>query len=210
MVAIQNFPVHSSVKEVRQFVGLASYYCRFINGFAKIAQQQSFQQLKDTLIKSPVLAYPDFTKSFILETDASIKGLGAVLSQPQQDNQLHPVAYASRSLCGAEKRYAITELETMAVVWAIGHFHAYIYGHDVTVYYSAVKVVLETPSPSAKHPPWWNKIYASGVRSVQVIYRPGKENSSADALSHNPQGEPSTSSSHGNVHITAVDSTSSY
>ena len=227
VVAIQSFPIPTSVKEVRQFVGLASYYRRFINGFAKIAQplhqltqkdaqfnwspdcQQSFQQLTDTLVSSPVLAYPDFSKKFTLETDASLKGLGAVLSQLQEDNRLHPVAYASRSLSAVEKRYAVTELETLAVVWAISHFHAYLYGHDVTVYtdHSAVKAVLETPSPSAKHARWWSKVYASGVRSVQIVYRPGKENSSADALSRNPQGEPPSSPPDGDVQVATVSNT---
>ena len=97
-----------------------------------------------------------------METDASLEELVAVLSQLQNDNRLHPVAHVSRSLSGAERRYAITELETLAVVWAISHFHAYLYGHDVTVYtdHSAVKAVLETPSPSAKHARWWSKVYA--------------------------------------------------
>ena len=130
-----------------------------------------------------------FSESFTLETDASIKGLGAVLSQLQDDSCLHLVAYASRFLSGAEKRYAITELETLAVVWAVSHFHAYLYGNDVTVYtdHSAVKAVLETPNPSAKHARWWNKVYCSGVRNIQILYRPGKENMNADALSRNPQ-----------------------
>ena len=70
-----------------------------------------------------------------------------------------------------------------------------------------MKAVLEKPSPSAKYARWWSKVYASGVRSVQIIYRPGKENSSADALSRNPQGEPPTDSSQSNVHVAAVNST---
>ena len=201
--AIKEFPTPKSLKEVRQFLGLASYYRRFICGFATIAHslhsltqkdaifqwspecQQAFQQLKDALISPPVLAYPNFSTSFTLETDASIKGLDAVLSQLQDDGCLHPVAYASRSLSGAEKRYAITELETLAVVWAVSHFHAYLYGNNITVYtdHSAVKAVLEMPNPSAKHSRWWNKVYGSGVCNMQIFYRPGKENVNADALS---------------------------
>ena len=71
---------------------------------------------------APILAYPDFTKDFILETDASKQGLGAMLSQLQDDSKLHPLAYVSRSLSSSEKTYAITELETLTVVWAIAHF----------------------------------------------------------------------------------------
>jgi len=100
----------------------------------------------------------------------------------QDDNRLHPLAYASRSLSTTEKQYGITELETLAVVWTISHFHAYLYGNDVTVYtdHSTVKAVLETPSPSAKHARWWSQVYASGVHNVRIVYR---ENIIADALS---------------------------
>jgi len=75
-----------------------------------------------------VLEYPSFDRDFILETDASIKGLGAVLFQ-RQDGKLHPIAFTSRALNPQEKNYAITELEILAVVWAITHFHYYLYGH---------------------------------------------------------------------------------
>ena len=124
--------------------------------------------------------------SRILETDASVKGLGAVLSQKQEDGRFHPVAYASRALSSQEKNYGITDLETLAVVWAISHFHAYLYGHEVTIYtdHSAVKAVLETPS--GKHARWWTKIYSRGVKKVNIVYRSGKENLNADTLSRNP------------------------
>ena len=69
-----------------------------------------------------MLAYPDFSKEFALETDASKQGLGAMLSQFQEDSKLHPLFYASHSLSSSEKNYAITELETLAIVWAISHF----------------------------------------------------------------------------------------
>ena len=168
------YPTPTSVKEMRQFVGIASYYRRFIKGFAKVAQplhaltqkgavfkwsvscQEAFQHLKNLLVEAPVLSYPDFLKPFTLETDASVLGLGAVLSQQQDDGHLHPVAYASRALSPQEKRYGITELETLAVVWSMQHYHAYLYGHEVTVFtdHSAVKAVLETPSPSGEHARW--------------------------------------------------------
>ena len=70
--------------------------------------------LKEKLVSPPIFTFPDFDKSFVLETDASIQGLGAVLSQKQADGKLHPVAYASRSLASNEERYAITDLETLA------------------------------------------------------------------------------------------------
>jgi len=72
--------------------------------------------LKSCLITTPVLAFPDFDRNFVLETDASILGLGAILSQTQEQGKLHPLAYASRSLSKSEKNYSATDLETLAVV----------------------------------------------------------------------------------------------
>ena len=209
VAAVREYPVPKSVKEVRQFVGFASYYRRLVRGFSRVAQplhaltrkgvvfawtqqcQEAFDALKSLLVEAPILVHPDFDKPFVLETDASAQGLGAVLSQVQDDKRLHPIAYASRALSPQEKKYAITELETLAVVWAVQHYHAYLYGHEVTVYtdHSAVKAVLETPSPSGKHARWWSKVFASGVQKLEIIYRAGKENANADALSRAPWGE---------------------
>ena len=135
-----------------------------------------------------MLAYPDFQREFVLETDASIQGIGAVLGQSQDDKTLHPIAYASRALSAAEKHYSITELEILAVVWAITHFHHHLYGNVVTVYtdHVAVKAVLETPNPTGKHARWWSRVYGRGVRQVHIVYRAGKENKNADALSRSP------------------------
>ena len=110
----------------------------------------------------------------------------------QADNRLHPVAYASRALTPSEKNYAITELETLAIVWAITHLCVYLYGHNVTVYtdLTAMKAVFETPSLNGKHARWWTKVYGSGAESVHIVYRAGKENTNADALSHNPVSLP--------------------
>lgn len=138
--AVQEFPVPTTVRGVRRFLGMAGYYRRFMAGFAKItaplhaltresvpffwsiACQGAFQALKDLLMTPPVLAYPNFDRDFILHTDASIEGLGAVLEQVQDDGKSHPIAYASRSLSKAEKNYGITELEALGVVWAAKHF----------------------------------------------------------------------------------------
>ena len=137
----------SSIPDVRHFLSLPSYYRRFIPRFVKIAKPlyqlirkgatfswpedccSAFENLRTRLSEAPVLAYPSFDKDFTLETDASIQGRGAVFSQPQEDRKLHPVAFASKALNPQEKNYAITELETLAVVWAVAHFHQYLYGH---------------------------------------------------------------------------------
>ena len=147
LIAVKEFPAPSNLKQLRQFLGLTSHYRRFILNYARIAEplyfltkknspfcwtadcQQAYDLLKSKLLTAPVLVFPDFTKPFTLETDASIQGLGAILSQVQNDDQLHPLAYASRSLSQSEKNYAVTELETLAVVWVVTHFRYYLYGN---------------------------------------------------------------------------------
>ena len=204
MASVREFPRPRNLKELRRIIGLTSYYQKFIQGFAKLAQplhhitkkdvefrwssecQVSFECLEQKLCSAPVLAFPNFERDYVLETDASIQGIAAVLAQQQEDGKLHPVAYASRALNPAEKNYAITELETLAVVWAVTHFHSYLYGHEVTIYtdHSAVKAVLETPNPTGKHARWWTRIYGLGLKKLNILYRPGREN--ADALSRAP------------------------
>ena len=76
-----------------------------------------------------MLAYPHLDKAFILKTDASGEGLGTVLEQKQEDEMLHLVAYASHTLTKRERKYGITELEALGVVWALKHFRAYLFGH---------------------------------------------------------------------------------
>ena len=168
---MQEFPYPENVQDLQRFLGTTSYYRRFIPNFAKVVQplhqltgkgvpfhwtaecDAPFLSLKARLVTPLVLAYPCFGKDFTLETDASIQGLGAVLSQVQDYGKWHPVAYASRALNPSEKNYSVTELETLAVVWAVAHFHLYLYGNKVTVItdHSVVKAILETSNPTGKH-----------------------------------------------------------
>ena len=84
--------------------------------------ETAFEVLRQKLATLTLLAYPDFDKNFALETDAIKLGLGAILSQYQDDNKLHPVAYASRSVPVSEANYSISDLEKLAVVWVVTHF----------------------------------------------------------------------------------------
>ena len=192
--AVRNFPVPTSVTGVRQFLGLSSHYRRFVQNFSKIASplhrltwkstefewthesQAAFDQLKNQLETAPILAYTNFDVPFVLETDAYIHGLGAILTQKQPDGLLHPVAYASRALLPAERNYSISELDTRAVVWAIQYFHAYLYGHQVTVItdHSVVKAILQTPSANGKHARWWTKIFSRGLGRLTLCTARGK------------------------------------
>ena len=142
----------------------------------------AFQRLKRLLMRAPILAYPNFSRDFLLETDASGVGLGAVLSQSQGDKTIRPISFASRP---HERNYGISELEALGVVWAVRHFRHYLYGHQCTVYtdHEALKSLLNTPHPSGKLARWGMAIQELDVK---IEYRPGKENGQADAPSRYP------------------------
>jgi hypothetical protein len=198
--AVRQYPVPVDVKALRSFLGLASYYRRFVPSFAKVAGplhaltkkdvpylwspqcQNAFEQIRELLTTTPILCYPNFKRPFILETDASGCGLGAVLAQEQDDKQVRPISYASRSLQKHERNYGITELEGLGVVWAVKHFRTYLYGHQCIVYtdHEALKSLLNTPQPSGKLARWG---MALQEMDLTIVHRSGKKNGNADALS---------------------------
>src|SRR5205814_10520990 len=96
-------------------------------------QQQAFIHLKECLVTSPILVYSDWTKKFILFTNALTFALEAILAQRDKENQDHVVAYTSRFLLPAEKNYSATELECLAMVWAIKKFYHYLHGKHFLV-----------------------------------------------------------------------------
>ena len=136
--AVQEFPMPKTYMQVHAFCRLVGHYRRFIKGFANIAHplydmlgkevkmglvdlppeaQEAVGILKEKVQSAPVLVFPDFDKPFLLETDASKEGLGAVLSQKQSDGQYHPVAFGSHSLAPSEKNYHSSKLEFLALKW---------------------------------------------------------------------------------------------
>jgi RNase H-like domain found in reverse transcriptase len=211
-----NYPEPKNIRELREVLGLFFYYRRFIKDFAQLAdplyqllkkdtpyewtdsQQQAFENLREKLTKAPIVQYPDFTKSFLLHTDASGTGVGAVLAQ-KEETQEHVIAYASRTLNPAEKNYAITELECLAIVWAVKYFRHYLYGSKFTIVtdYTALKWLLNSISESMnKRLKRW-KITLFEY-NFEIIYRKGKLHSNADAFSRlNPTSN--------NIHNTSLD-----
>jgi len=143
--------------------------------------QEAFVQLKKLLTSAPVLVFPDF-KEFVLETDASGLGLGAVLAQEQESGCVAPITFASRTLQKHEQAYGVTELEALGVVWAVKHFHPYLYGHTCHVYtdHEALKALLSTPHPSGKLARWGKVIQELNLR---IHYWPGRTNKVANTLS---------------------------
>ena len=142
---VSSYPVPTNVKELRQFLGLANYYRRFVPDFSKIAEplhkllrkgntyswysacQEAFTALKHRLTTPPILAYPDFKLPFLLYTDASDFALGAVLSQVQ-DGKERVICYWSRQLTKPERGYSTTEREALAAVSSVKEFYPYLYG----------------------------------------------------------------------------------
>ena len=147
---VANWPTPSSKSEVRSFLGLASYYRKYIQGFAHVAYplnrltdkraefqwneacQAAFDKLKVLLTQAPILAHPNEEGEFLLDTDASGVGIGAVLSQIQ-GGQEKVVAYSSKALSAAERNYCVTRKELWAVVYHVRHFRCYLYGRHFTI-----------------------------------------------------------------------------
>ena len=139
--------------QVNSFVGLTSYYQKFVPDYASIAIpltnllrkkqpervtwsdecEAAFQKLKATLTTAPVLKVPKANKPFIVHSDASDIGLGAVLSQVGEDGEEHPIAYANRKLKPREARYSTIKKECLAAVWGLKHFEHYLYGQPFTL-----------------------------------------------------------------------------
>ena len=200
---MKNFPEPTNLKELRGALGLFSYYRKFVKDFSKIAkplldllkkdapfswkekQQTAFDYLKKKLIEAPILQYPDFNKPFVLFTDASGDGIGAVLSQLNDDGKECVIAYASRSLNQAERNYGITDQECLAVVWAIKHFDQYLglLPFKVVTDHSALKFLQTSDMPTGRRARWM--MYLQQFK-FEITHRPGKENSNADALSRIP------------------------
>ena len=209
--AVKEWPVPESVSQVKSFLGFVGYYRRFIKGFSKIAkplyaltkglesqskrvaqgtmvmwgeeEQRAFNQLKQACITAPILGYPDYELPFILHTDSSTEGLGAVLYQKQQGGT-KVIAYASRALSKSETNYAPHKLEFLALKWAVTEkFKEYLYGSNVFEAYTDNNP-LTYISTSAK-------LDACGQRWVAELanynfnlhYKPGSTNVDADRLS---------------------------
>ncbi|XP_028298451.1 uncharacterized protein LOC114460741 [Gouania willdenowi] len=212
---VRGWKTPTNLAELRSFLGFASYYRRFIAGFAKMAAplhhvvaqlspgakkgrtpkkplasvwtaecEEKFSQLKNALVSSPVLAYADFHRPFILEIDASHAGLGAVLSQ-EHGGRLRPVAYASRALRTAEKNmqnYSSMKLEFLALKWAVSEkFREYLLGGSCTVYTDNNPLKhLDTAKLGAVEQRWAAQLASF---DLTLKYRPGARNGNADALS---------------------------
>lgn len=199
---IMDWPEPTSVTEVRQFLGLCSYYRRFIRNFSVVAKpltnltckdsplvwdskcQTAFDELKSCLTGPEIMAYPKAGASFILDTDACDVGIGAVLSQVS-DGQEKVIAYASRTLNRAERNYCVTDKELLAVKHFIEYFRQYLLGTEFTVRtdHQALKWLFSLKEPKGRIARWIEILSAYHFR---VEYRQGRKHANADALSRCP------------------------
>ena len=145
------------------------------------AQEHAFRYLKSKLTSHPILQYPDFSKEFILTTDASNRGLGAVLSQGPIGKDL-PVAYASRSLSSAEIHYTTTEKELLAIVWSVKYFRPYLFGRRFKIVsdHKPLVWVMNVKDPGSRLMRWRIQL---AEYEYEIVHKRGTLNTNADALS---------------------------
>ena len=199
--------------KVKSFVGLVGHYRCFIKGFANIATplydltsrenkdkksehldlppeaREAFDHPKAACLQAPILSFPDFSKPFLLEMDASGKGLGAVLSQKQSDGQYHPIAYASCIMNETEQRYHSNKQEFLALKWAVTEqFHEYLspYGKNrnefvVRTDNNTLTYIFSTANLDAAGQKW---VAHLASYNFALEYQKGKDNTVADFLSH--------------------------
>lgn len=196
---VKDFPPPKNLKGARRFLGMCSFYSRFIPSFSEIAapinnlkrknclfkwgaeQEKSFRQLKERISSPPVLQIPDFSQAFTLHTDASSNAVAAVLSQ-SRGGHLAPVAFASRALTESERKYSAYEAECLAVVYGVEKFEKYLQGREFELFTDN-----EALSWMFRHPKQLGKIGRWVLRlspfKFKVNHVRGSENIVADCLS---------------------------
>ena len=195
--AITEMRAPQNLQDLQSYLGLVNYLNRFSPKLADFtaplralckkgvvfawesSQQDTFEAIKKEITREPVLAYFDKPKASVVQSDASKKGLGAVLLQDGK-----PVIYASRSLTETEQRYSNIERELLSVVFALERFHHYLYGYTVTVQTDHQPLVsIWTKSIASNSPRLPRVLLRLSHYDVDIEYLKGKENVIADALS---------------------------
>ncbi|CAL9691335.1 unnamed protein product [Knipowitschia caucasica] len=199
---VRDWPIPTNLRELKSFIGLASYYRRFVRGFSCIAAplfalqrkncdfvwtpecDRAFCTLKKALTESPILTPPDTNLPFVMDTDASDAGMGAVLSQVGSHGE-KVVAYFSKTFNKAERRYCVTRRELLAIVRAIGHFRYYLCGLPFTVRtdHSALQWLMSFKEPEGQIARWLEEL---APYNFKVEYRAGSRHANADAMSRRP------------------------
>jgi len=216
--AVKSFPEPNSQHQVRQFLGLANYYRKFVPNYSKIAVpltkllqketkfewsttcQTAFDKLKAALISAPILVYPNFDKPFLLTTDASGEALGYILGQLNDNGHEQVIAYGGRSLHPNEKKWSVTEQECLAILEGIRTFRPYLAHGPFSIYtdHGALEYLktFKYNSGTGRLARWALTLQEY---DYQVFHRPGKKNLNADALSRRSYPRQTTSSDPENI-----------
>ena len=201
--AIRDLPEPKNVREIRGFIGMCSYYRRFVPNFSKIAEplidltkkyarfkwtsecQTAFDFLKESLTVVPLLAYPDTNKPYVLYTDASNNCIGACLTQKTDDEEEKPIYFLSHKLSQTQTRWSTVEKEGFAIYYALQKLDHYLHNAKFTIKtdHKPLKYILDSPMQNKKIQLWALSI--AGY-NTQVEYIKGKENHCADLLSRIP------------------------
>jgi hypothetical protein len=195
ITAVKKWPTPCNLKEVRGFLGLAGYYRKFVKNFGITSrpltdllkkntifhwtnlENEAFEALKAALISAPVLSLPNFDQTFEIETDASDRGVGAVLLQNK-----HPLAFLSKALGPRTSMLSTYEKEALAILMAVDHWRAYLQPAEFIIHTDQKSLIhLEDQRITT---PWQQKVMVKllGLR-YRVVYKKGAENSAADTLS---------------------------
>ena len=197
---IKQWPVPRTVKQVESFIGLASYYRRFVPDFATISApinslkqknkkwnwtdecQRAFELLKQKLCEAPIVRCPNNSYTYVLQTDASQVGIGAVLSQRTPNGEEYVIEYASRTLNKAERNYSTIEKECLAIIWAVCHFRVYLFGIDFIIQsdHKPLRYLSNMKDLNGRLTRWSLKLQEY---NFIIEYRKGSKNGNADALS---------------------------
>ena len=199
---VREWPTPTNLTELRSFLGLASYYRRFVPSFAELAAplhrllnkgerylwneecEVAFRQLKQKLVKTPVLAYPNPNRPFIVDVDASGYGIGGVLSQVQNGLE-RPIAYFSRALTKTERRYCVTRRELLALVSVCRQFKSYLLASHFIARtdHNCLQWLRNFKEPEGQVARWLELL---AEYHMTVEHRPGKKHGNADGLSRRP------------------------
>lgn len=201
IVAVKEWPQPTDVKQLRSFLGLAGYYRKFVQNYASISKpltlllqknvpyiwtvdsQLAFDTLKNALVSAPVLALPDFSLPFVVETDACDNGIGAVLLQKE-----HPIAFVSKALGPRNKGLSTYEKEYMAILLAVEQWRCYLQHSEFLI--RTDHASLQHLTDQRLHTPWQHKVFSKlmGLQ-YRIVYKKGVDNRVADALSRRPHTE---------------------
>ena len=201
---VRKIAAPTNVKQLQRFLGLCGHFRSFIKNYSRIVRpltrltlkdekfewtsehQGIFEDLKIRITENPVLVLPDFSKPFILTTDASDLGTGAILTQKSEDQKEHVVGYQSYTFTKAEPNYSTSEKEMLAVLKGVHYFRSYLEGQRFTLFtdHSALKELLKTKEPKGRFARWIQKL---SEMDFVVEHKPGKSIAHADAMSRLPQ-----------------------